>query len=900
MMESDRLHLVDRLNGLWPAAADALETWDVLASRPTYLRRSEVTDWTARQRGLNREFLSAADGADGAEGLDDEKKLGFKRLVELLGDPQAAADRRNERFVDAEIVKYKDLFDTIESNPLTREQRLAAVRNDDYNLVIAGAGTGKTSTMIARAAYLIASGEARPEEILLLAYNKKAAQEMTERIKRRVGQPVEARTIHAVGNKIIGESTGKKASISPLALDDDPSARRFLVDAVKACFKSIDGFATNLLHFHVFERKCFRSPHEFDSLSSYIAHLRAGNVVGLDRTKYKSMEEVQIANWLFTRGVRYRYEAKYKYETSDKSHSQYKPDFHITGTDIYIEHFALNKEGEPPAWMATGYKESREEKLELHKKYGTDLIETFSWQRSEGKLFDHLESQLRRRDIRICPLSPKRLEELLKEGPTSYKSPFDAIASLIKRFHTLYKSASFSFENLLRRAKSEAARLRIRLFQKLYEPVRRLIEERNRKEYEIDFSDMINGAREHLETGRFRSGWRHILVDEFQDTSRGTGLLMKALLANRSDARFFAVGDDWQSIYRFAGADISHMTEFDKHFGKGSRTVLSRTFRFGKSLIDLSGKFVQRNPSQLRKQLIGHTSPQREVATFTFCNNPVADGGPDDADAYRVPGLAAVDLEVVNSIVERIASEREEPQSVLVLGRNENDLPSDEQIVRFKAASPLVSVNAMTVHKSKGLEADHVVLLGLTSNPYGFPNRVEEDPIIAAVLPDQEEFPDAEERRLFYVALTRARRSVNAVLDSFSISPFVEELMNDPELSSHVKVEGSFKGAPCPRCDSPMIIKCNSTDGTRFAACSAYPSCNYTGAICPVCYTGIIVQRRGKWICTGCSTPGESCPRCGTGLVVVQPNRKTGVFFRGCSNYKSEGPSKCSWSEDLA
>ncbi|MTV28710.1 AAA family ATPase, partial [Nitriliruptoraceae bacterium ZYF776] len=119
-------------------------------------------------------------------------------------------------------------------------------------------------------------------------------------------------------------------------------------------------------------------------------------------------------------------------------------------------------------------------------------------------------------------------------------------------------------------------------------------------------------ATGHVEAGRYRSPYRHILVDEFQDISLGRARLIKALKRQHPDARLFAVGDDWQSIYRFAGSDIHIMRNFGREFGgtfAGTKDVhctidLGRTFRSVDKIALSAQKFVLRNPAQITKTVV--------------------------------------------------------------------------------------------------------------------------------------------------------------------------------------------------------------------------------------------------------------------------------------------------------
>jgi DNA helicase-4 len=219
-------------------------------------------------------------------------------------------------------------------------------------------------------------------------------------------------------------------------------------------------------------------------------------------------------------------------------------------------------------------------------------------------------------------------------------------------------------------------------------------------------------------------------VDEFQDISLGRAGLIRALRGQVQGAKLFCVGDDWQSIYRFTGSDISLTTDFEGYFGPARRTALDRTFRFHDRIAAFSSHFVQRNPRQLRKRLsTAATSDKLGVVVYRH-------GEGDDPLPTILAEIAALGA-----------------ASVFLLGRYGFTAPDD--LRALQARFPRLNIRFLTAHGSKGLEADYVVLLGLTSGRHGFPSEVADDPVLGLVLADGEPFAFAEERRLFYVALTR-------------------------------------------------------------------------------------------------------------------------------------------------
>jgi DNA helicase-4 len=278
---------------------------------------------------------------------------------------------------------------------------------------------------------------------------------------------------------------------------------------------------------------------------------------------------------------------------------------------------------------------------------------------------------------------------------------------------------------------------------------------------------MIRRATEHVRACRYRSPYRHLLVDEFQDISDGRAQLLLTLRAQHADARIFAVGDDWQSIYRFAGSDIHLMRNFGRVFGgtfAGSDGVhstvdLGRTFRSVDKIAHAARRFVLQNPLQIEKQVVPATTTEAPAIKVLWHTRA-------DEDA----ALQAVLADLQNN---------SGGTDVLFLGRYRSVRPA--HLSELQANHPQLAIDFKTAHGSKGLEADHIIILRATSGRMGFPSEIIDDSLLDMVLPASEAFEHAEERRLFYVALTRARKSVTILTDKGSPSAFVRELVDNEQ-----------------------------------------------------------------------------------------------------------------------
>lgn len=793
------------------------------------------------------------------------------RLETFSSQPEAARAAVAARVVQSELAAMADFFDRIEKNPLTPQQRLAVVTDEDATLVLAGAGSGKTSVIVAKAAYLIERGIRDPDEVLLMAFGKDAAAEMSARIKERTGAQVTARTFHALAYGIIAETLGTAPPLAPLATDDVAfiaELRAILADMVAK-----GGAAAELLVMWFADFFYPQSDEfDFDSLDDYYSYIEAQNYRSLKGDLVRSREELEIANWLYRNGIEYDYEPDYEHPIEGTGRKGYTPDFRLTESGVYIEHFGVSKtvDANGQTFLRTApyvdraeYLAGMEWKRAIHREHGTVLVETYSYDRREGGLSLALHERLAPY-VTLAPLPPEQLFDRLND-----LGQVDSFTRTLGTFLRHFKGARKTIADCAARqgkSKDDArASAFLNLFARVYEAYQARLDTR------IDFEDMINRATDLVKSGRYKSPFKHLLVDEFQDISAGRAELLLALKAQHADARIFAVGDDWQAIYRFAGADIHLMRAFGQKFGgsfAGKSDVhavvdLGRTFRSVDRIALPARHFVLRNPAQIDKQVKSAGTAQTAAIRIAWC-----DRGAEDAQLEQVLGRL------------NATANGAKKSSVLLLGRYRFLQPAQLSALSRKFSH--LTLRFLTIHSSKGLEADHVIILGMRAGEMGMPSERIDDPILNLVLPTPELFRHAEERRVFYVALTRAKASVTLIAQRQSPSSFVRELLEMPEYGVE-EIGGETGSAPkCPTCGGPMKILPRASGnwliceherlcGTKLPACQS----------CGVDYPKVIGPGKMAFSCG--DTP-PACPKCNAWLV---PRKgKFGEFY-SCATYPS-------------
>jgi DNA helicase-4 len=745
--------------------------------------------------------------------------------------PEEAA-KRNERFVEEENERFKVYFDTVEANPLTDEQRRAVVTFDDNVMTVAAAGSGKTSVLVAKSGYAMLAGLFKPEEILLLAFNRKAAEELAERVADRLGSNfnranrITISTFHSLGLQVIGEATGKKPTVA--AWIEQGRDIEELEDIVQVLSKDASFAAKWGLFETVYARAlppfgADEEPEWWDPESGRrgFRTLRGETV--------KSQEERMICNWLSRQGVVYEYERPYEHETATKIQQQYMPDFYYPTANIYHEHFALDQYGKPPKHF-TGYAEGVRWKRELHNEQGTTLVETTSHGIRSQSGFATLSKDLSAHGVAFgeAPLTDEQLEQVPENA---------GLLRVFRTFMAHVKSNRLSMEDLRARATARQSDhpQRDNIFLDIFEGLWREWDKRLAEAGAVDFEDMLGQAADYLAAGVCTMPYKLVMADEFQDSSRVRGAILRELTKSE-DSRLYVVGDDWQAVNRFAGADISLMRNFEKHIGPYTMTQLTWTFRCPDDICRIAGTFVCANPYQLDKH-VNSTNTREDPSVFCF-------------QLENKGGQEALLKSHILQLAERIrSSDDDERASAYVLGRYRTDKPLTFSEIAAEV-SDVIDLEWSTIHAAKGLEAHYVFLVNVVDAVKGLPSQIEDDSTLWIAMPDGEDFPHAEERRLFYVALTRAKRMVTIYTDVHCRSEFIVEIEKQ-NLGMQVRGEGGAteKKRTCKKCNNGVLVVRNGKFG-EFLSCSRFPKCDYTENMercCPKCESGKMIVKKGRY-----------------------------------------------------
>ncbi len=803
-----------------------------------YFTNHELNSW---KKSVSALYEAIKDRNYDDIGLDAKDSTLIKQFQDYYKNGDSHRNYYNREFIKHELRKYSSFFDNIENRKLDIQQRTAIVTDEDNNIIIAGAGSGKTTTIVGKVGYVISRYKVPADQILLISFTNKSASTLAGRINI---PGVEAKTFHKFGKDVIAAVEQKQPSIF-----DENQYKQLITGFFKellrnpAYLNKVTSYFTNFL-------KPIKSQDEFKNQGEYFQYLKDQNFstykaksvqyknrTTVKREVVKSIEECNIANFLLFNSVEYEYEYPYAHETATQAYRQYKPDFTINpkSNTVYLEHFAINKNGKVPHFFANkekgqtieqatkDYTEGIKWKRELHAKYSTTLIETYSHEMFDNVLFDNLTKKLIAAGIQVKPKTPEEVWKIISE---SAKDEVDSFINLFQTFITLMKSNNYSIEDVKNKNKlvkvkfhQQRNSLFIEIITPIYEKYQKYLIERK----EIDFSDMVNKAANYISTGKYKKKFSYVIIDEFQDISIGRYQLVKAIKDTNPACKLFCVGDDWQSIYRFSGSDIALFKEFEKYFGYTEKAKIETTYRFYDPLINLSSNFILKNPNQTKKELKGINNNKSSTYKIAYSTSENQD------DTYALQGI----------FNELLISGKSKGKEIFILGRYSFDidrLKNEDGFLGIDKANETVSYSTrtnegetrrltaqfMTVHKAKGLEADIIIVINCNSGKHGFPSGMSDDPVLNLLLSEADQFENGEERRLFYVAMTRAKDLVYFVADSSYKSKFIAELEVE-NVASEIK--------KCPKCKTADLVKRSGTKNGKewaFYGCTNFMyGCSY-------------------------------------------------------------------------
>ena len=790
-----------------------------LLSGALYIRYSKSSD-------IHKELVDAVRqrGKLVRERLDHRANKTLVRVDSLKSSEVFEKERKrlNEIYVTSSVPSVKAVAGT----DLTYEQAETIATDEDVTLVLAGAGTGKTKVIVGKVAHLIRNKGVDPSDILVLAFNNKVEKEIKKRLSD-YSDLSETRvfTFNAFGYDVIGKSQAEKPPVSKLA-EDAKTLRKTIDDILRGLLDDPQQ-SQAVVNFILNHRNPSRSAYDFDTVAEYKQYIRSIELRTLSGDLVKSNEELTIANFLTMNGIEFSYEGPFKVPQctirerprgsragfcndcprmalpTSPQHRQYQPDFFLPDYDIYIEHFALDEKERPPHnWTDDDkykYVQGVKWKRTVHEKYGTTLLETYSWQSRRDTLVQTLQTNLEAMGVECKPLQIESLIEKLGEERISW------LSGILVTFLNHVRGGDLRPDELRQQAITvkDLDRRRDMAFLDVFKQVRTRYEQQLNDNKEIDFHDQINMGADYISQGKWESPYRYIIVDEFQDISKGRMKLLQVL--KRRNVAYFLVGDDWQSIYRFTGSDVGLLFGCNNHLGYVQERMLSYAFRFKNGILEPSTTFIKRNREQSQRSL--RTASSMEDQGITIIS--------DESDKG---------LHWAFKKIEAIAKGKS--HSVLVLARYNRTLqalPKGKLNTSFNS----LSMDFSTVHAAKGREADYVVVLDLKDDRWGFPSKVEDDPLLDIVLPpvSSKSYPFAEERRLFYVAMTRARIGAYLVADASRPSGFVEELQLHPSVAKIGEL-----AERCPECSVGFLVKISGSRDA-FMGCTEYgaePSCRYT------------------------------------------------------------------------
>lgn len=721
----------------------------------------------------------------------------------------------NDNILERDYIKYKDYFEnmykTIDDNiHLDKEQIKAILTDEDYSLIIAGAGTGKTTTMASKVKYLVDIKGVHPSKIAVMSFTKKATMELETRIVEDFNIPAYVTTFHSLGLRYIREIfKDKKCYVVDIEEKNEIFINYFkekifpYKDKIKELLKIFSSFNINKpFLFSNYFKENYEKYKTFDEFfESYKAHT-IKNCINIKKTVLdeiereinnddfiitiqgeivKSKGEAIIANFLYTNGIKYEYERIYREVMKDRR--TYKPDFTIEVNNqiIYIEYFGLSNYKDNELYK---YEKNRKIKEEYHRKNHTKFI-SIDYMRGEN-IEETLKTELLKMGVTLKTKTYEEIyDRILSNNPTSqifqFKNFLYDIINLIKSSEKR-KEYQEIINNYIISSSNNLQHTMKRQFYYINEFYHYYQEKlfKDTEKYGFDYSDMIYYANQYIEktTDTENLQFDYLIIDEYQDISEIRYKFTKKI-SDKNKAKIVAVGDDWQSIYAFTGSKIKYVYNFEKYFEGAKLLKITNTYRNSQELIDYSGKFIMKNKDQIQKELISNKSITSPIKFISYN---------EEEGEYSVLKKLIINIHKENPT-----------HKIMILGRTNkviDDFLKEKELIDGLGTKiefigyKDIEIDGMTIHKSKGLTSDEVIIIGLNNS---FPKTVFQTFWLENIFKPKspkESIPYAEERRIFYVALTRTKNYVYLLVneDTKKNSPFVNEIyyitMNEEKIQN--------------------------------------------------------------------------------------------------------------------
>lgn len=773
------------------------------------------------------------------------------RLIYTVESPDKVVEALNVQFIEQEKIKYKDFFDTVESEKLTDEQRTACITMEENTLLVAAAGSGKTSTLVGRVGYIVKKKLFEPEEILCLAFNTDAAKEIRLRIKEKVKADVASKTFHSLGYEVIKQNYTPEVIIGKADNSEEEQTEAMYgiyKDVINDLIENDMVFRENWLIYNTVEE--IDEPDVFFNHATYLKFIDKVKIrkkdnqetdnkkspilyPTLSKKSVRSFEELQIANWLICNQVDFKYEPRYEEGAAALGYQNYTPDFYYPKIGVYHEHFGLNEHGKAPEYFDNPslYEAQAQKKKDVLLKLNPDNFFTSSDQFRTGEIFKFLTEKLTSLGLTLKPLSA---EEIRKKLEDYGKGTFKTRRKLVYESINLVRLNGFTREELERKYLTLSNPQLGMIFLDIIWKIKLGYEAELASQNKIDFTSMLQKANQLFREGKFNSKYKFILVDEFQDISKGGAEIVKQLKKYYPrGAVLFAVGDDWQSINTFAGADLNYFNSFSSKFGIAKELVLTKTFRSNQGIANLAANFVQSDPNLRKKVVRAHDQEtQLTVHIESYFVESIKDESAEDKQKRLAQIISNKCRDILDDIQNKDGN-KDKKKSVFVLNRygysTEFQSTNKELEKEFNALYPGLDIQCKTMHRSKGRQADYVIITGFYNQSFAlqcFPSAFKDSELKKPLLSNFDKSDDAEERRLLYVALTRAKHKVYVVLNNSHWSAYTHELLRhgyaDKSITYSSNLGENQTPKPCKKCNQGVNILKTNTHGEKFKSCSKY------------------------------------------------------------------------------